>query len=188
MGRWEPNAQERLGKAALELFTERGYEQTTVAEIAERAGLTERTFFRHYADKREVLFAGTVHFRENFLGTVLSAPASLTPLQVVLAAAQAAGAALEEFRGRDFALARRRIIVANPELRERELIKLADIAVGMAEGLRARGVDEPDASMAAELGMAAFRVAFERWLTDAQERTLPELIEESLASVAAVLG
>jgi AcrR family transcriptional regulator len=188
MGRWEPNAQGRLEKAALELFSEHGYEQTTVAEIAERAGLTERTFFRHYADKREVLFAGTPHFRENFVGTVVSAPESLTPLQVVRAAAEAAGAALEEFRGRDFARARQRIIVANPELRERELIKLADIAMGMADALRARGVDDPDATMAAELGMAAFRVAFERWLTDAAERTLSELIEEALASVSAVLG
>ena len=172
----------------MELFSERGYEQTTVAEIADRAGLTERTFFRHYADKREVLFAGAAHFRENFVATVGEAPSSITPLEAVTAAAEAAGAALEEFRGREFARSRQRIIVANPELRERELIKLADVTAGMAEGLRARGVEEPDASMAAELGMAAFRVAFERWLAPEEARTLPELIREALASVTAVIA
>jgi AcrR family transcriptional regulator len=187
MGRWEPNAQGRLEQAAMELFSERGYEQTTVAEIAARAGLTERTFFRHYADKREVLFGGSMHFRENFVGTLAAAPASLTALEAVTAAVQAAGAALDEFRGREFALARQRVIVANPELRERELIKLADVTAGMAEALRARGVEEPDASMTAELGMAVFRVAFERWLAAGEERELSELITEALASVAATV-
>jgi AcrR family transcriptional regulator len=183
MGRWEPDAQGRLGRAALELFSEHGYEQTTVAEIAERAGLTERTFFRHYADKREVLFAGTTQFRENFVDAVRGAPESGTPLEAVTAATEHAGAALEEFRGRAFARARQRIIVANPELRERELIKLADVVAGMAAALRDRGVEEPDASMTAEIGMAAFRVAFERWVVDGEERSLPELVREALASV-----
>jgi AcrR family transcriptional regulator len=186
MARWEPNAQGRLEQAAMDLFSERGYEETTVAEIAERAGLTERTFFRHYADKREVLFAGSAHFRDNFLAPVVAAPAAVRPLEAVLAATESAGVALEEFRGREFARRRQQIITANPELRERELIKLADVTVGMAEALRARGVEEPGASMAAELGMAAFRVAFERWVTDRDERTLPELIREALTSVSAV--
>jgi AcrR family transcriptional regulator len=167
MGRWAPNAQGRLEQTAMQLFSERGYEQTTVAAIAERAGLTERTFFRHYADKREVLFGGSTHFRENFVGALAAAPASVTALEAVTAAVGAAGAALDEFRGREFARARQRVIVANPELRERELIKLAGVTAGMAEALRARGVEEPEASMTAELGMAAFRVAFERWLAAA---------------------
>lgn len=184
MGRWEPNAEGRLAQAAMELFNERGYDQTTVAEIAERAGLTERTFFRHYGDKREVLFAGSSHFRDNFVTGVEQASESSTPLQAVAAAAKLAAAALDEHRGREFARARQAIIVANAELRERELIKLADVAVAMAQALRARGVAEPDASMTAELGMAAFRVAFERWLADGEERALPELIDEALASVA----
>jgi AcrR family transcriptional regulator len=187
MGRWEPNAQGRLEQAAMELFSERGYEQTTVAEIATRAGLTERTFFRHYTDKREVLFGGSTHFRENFVGTLAAAPASMTALEAVTAAVHAAGAALDEFRGREFARARQRVIVANPELRERELIKLADVTAGMAEALRARGVEEPEASMTAELGMAVFRVAFERWLADGEERKLSELIAEALTSVAATI-
>ncbi|MGH2835829.1 MAG: TetR/AcrR family transcriptional regulator [Solirubrobacteraceae bacterium] len=188
MGRWEPNAQGRLEQAAMELFSEHGYEQTTVVEIAERAGLTERTFFRHYADKREVLFGGGEDFRDAFLGKLEVAPESMTALQAVTVAVQAAGAALEELRGREFARARRRIIVANPELRERELIKLADITGAMAEVLRRHGVHEPDASMTAELGMAAFRVAFERWVGPGEERTLPGLIREALGRVPAVVG
>lgn len=186
MGRWEPNAEGRLAQAAMELFSEHGYEQTTVAEIAERAGLTERTFFRHYGDKREVLFAGGIHFRDNFVAGVEQAPESSTPVQTVAAAAKLAAAALEEHRGREFARARQAIIVANAELRERELIKLADVAAAMAQALRTKGVAEPDASMTAELGMAAFRVAFDRWLPAGEERSLPELIDEALASVTPV--
>jgi AcrR family transcriptional regulator len=188
MGRWEPNAQGRLAQAAMELFREHGYEQTTVAEISERAGLTERTFFRHYADKREVLFAGSSNFRDNFVAGVEAAPDSSTPLQAVTAAAKSAATALDEFRGRDFARARQAIIAANAELRERELIKLADVTVAMAQALRVRGVEEPDASMTAELGMAAFRVAFDRWLLLDEERTLPALIDEALASLATVVA
>ena len=188
MGRWEPNAEGRLAKAAIELFTERGYEQTTVAEIAERAGLTERTFFRHYADKREVLFAGSIQFRDTFVAGIEHADPSSTPLQVVADAAKRAAAMLDQRRGREFAQARQRMIVANPELRERELIKLADVTAAMAQALRARGVDEPDASMTAELGMAAFRVAFERWLPAGQGRTFAELIDEALSSVASVVA
>lgn len=186
MGRWEPNAQGRLGRAAIELFSENGYEQTTVADIASRAGLTERTFFRHYADKREVLFAGTSGFRTTFLSAVAAAPASATPLEAVTSGAKAAGAGLEEHRGRDFARVRQRIIVANPELRERELIKLAGVTAEMATALRERGVEEPAASLTAELGMAAFRVAFERWVADGEQRRLSELIDEALSAIASV--
>jgi AcrR family transcriptional regulator len=188
MGRWPPNAEGRLALAAMELFRERGYEQTTVAEIAERAGLTERTFFRHYTDKREVLFAGSSHLRDNFVAGVEQAPQSNTSLQAVTAAAKNAAEALEEHRGREFARARQAIIGANAELRERELIKLADVTVAMARALRARDVDEPDASMTAELGMAAFRVAFDRWLPADEQRSLPELIDEALASVVPVVA
>ncbi len=188
MGRWEPNAQGRLEKAAMELFSEDGYEQTTVAEIAARAGLSERTFFRHYADKREVLFAGTTAFRDNFVNSIGHAPDAATPLQTVTLALEAAAAALEEYRGREFASARQRIIASNPELRERELIKLADVTAGMAEALRGRGVGEPLASMTAELGMAAFRVAFERWVAEDEHQSLSELIDESLAGITAAVS
>src|SRR6266478_7539944 len=134
MGRWEPNARGRLEQAAMELYGERGFDQTTVAEIANRAGLTERTFFRHFADKREVLFWGQGALRELLVSTVASAPESAAPIDAVAAALQAAGAVLQERR--DGARQRRAVIAANAELQERELIKLAALASGMAGVLR----------------------------------------------------
>ena len=122
MGRWEPNARGRLEQAALELYVERGYEQTTVAEIAERAGLTERTFFRHFADKREVLFAGAGALQELLVTAVVGAPDAVAPLEAVAAALEAAGALLQERR--EYSRRRQSVIDANPALQERELIKL----------------------------------------------------------------
>ena len=141
MGRWEPNARGRLEQAALQLYVERGFEQTTVAEIARRAGLTERTFFRHFADKREVLFWGAGSLQELVVSTVASAPDSAAPIDAVVAALEAAGALLQERR--EFARQRQTIIAANPELQERELIKLASLASAMADALRQRGVERP---------------------------------------------
>ena len=184
MGRWEPNARGRLEQAALDLYLERGFELTTVAEIAGRAGLTERTFFRHFADKREVLFWGSGVLQEVLVGAVAGAPPSAAPIDAVAAALEAAGNLLEERR----ALARRRqaVIAANPSLQERELIKLATLASAMAGALRRRGVGEPAASLAAEAGVAVFRVAFERWIEDSGERDLPQVVRESLEELKAV--
>ena len=184
MGRWEPNARGRLEQAALDLYLERGFEQTTVAEIAGRAGLTERTFFRHFADKREVLFWGSGVLQEVLVGAVAGAPPSAAPIDAVAAALEAAGNLLEERR----ALARRRqaVIAANPSLQERELSKLATLASAMAGALRRRGVGEPAASLAAEAGVAVFRVAFERWIEDSGERDLPQVVRESLEELKAV--
>src|SRR5262245_7540340 len=123
MGRWKPAARGRLEQAALALYGERGFEQTTVAEIAERAGLTERTFFRHFADKREVLFAGAGRLEELLVRTVAGAPDSAAPIDAVAAGLEAAGALLQGRRGS--ARQRQRVIAANAELRERELLKLA---------------------------------------------------------------
>jgi len=170
----------------MELFSERGYEQTTVAGIAERAGLSERTFFRHYADKREVLFGGGTLFRDSFVCRLEQALDTMPPLQAATLAAQSAGAALEQHRGREFAAARQRIIAANSGLRERELMKIAGVTGEMAEVLRAHGVEEPDASMTAELAMAGFRVGFDRWLAPGERRTLPGLIHEALARIPVV--
>ena len=188
MGRWEPDAQGRLAEAAMELFGERGYEQTTVADIAARAGLTERTFFRHFSDKREVLFPVGTWFRDLFVDAVMAAPQDLPPLGAVRLAVDAAASELDAHRGRERAAARQRIIIANPELRERELSKVADAAAAIAAAQRGRGVEEPLASLTAELGIAAFRVAFERWVTDGERRTLPELIEESMSSITAAVS
>jgi AcrR family transcriptional regulator len=187
MGRWQPNAQGRLAQAAMELFVERGFEQTTVAEIAARAGLTERTFFRHYTDKREVLFAGGEVLRQDFVSAVAAAPESATAMQAMTLGLDAAAAMLEGERGREFARRRQQIIGENSELRERELIKLAGIATALAETLRERGVEEPGASLTAELGISVFRIAFERWITDGNERSFSELIEEALSGLVEVV-
>jgi AcrR family transcriptional regulator len=184
MGRWEPDARGRLAQAALELYNERGFEQTTVAEIAKSAGLTERTFFRHFADKREVLFAGAASLQELLVRTVAGAADPLTPIDAIAAALEAAAAQLQE--NRDFAQRRQAVIVANPELQERELIKLAALSAALAEALRQRGVTDPAASLTAEAGIAVFKVAFERWITAANQRGFPQLIGESLDELKAV--
>jgi AcrR family transcriptional regulator len=182
--RWEPNAAGRLARAALELYSERGFEQTTVAEIAARAGLTERTFFRHFADKREVLFAGAGAIEELVVTAVTAAPASATALDAAAIGVEAAGALLQERR--EFARQRQAVIAANAELRERELIKLASLASAVAGALRARGVKDPAATLAAEAAIAAFRIAFERWTSETKPPDLTRLIRDSLDELRAV--
>jgi AcrR family transcriptional regulator len=184
MTRWEPDSRGRLEQAALALFGERGFENTTVAEIAARAGLTERTFFRYFADKREVLFSGSGMLQELLVSAVASAPDSATPIDAVAAALEAAGALLQERR--DFARRRQTVIAANAELQERELIKLASLAAAIADALRRRGVPGPAASLTAEAGIAVFRVAFERWVNESNQPDLPQLIRESLDELKAV--
>ena len=184
MGRWQPNARGRLEQAAMELYGDRGFEQTTVAEIAKRAGLTERTFFRYFTDKREVLFWGAGALQELVVSTAANAPDSAAPLDVVAAALEAAGAVLQERR--ESSRQRQSVITANAELRERELIKLASLATALGGALRRRGVREPAASLAAEAGIAVFKVAFERWINESSPRELPQLIRESLDELKAV--
>jgi AcrR family transcriptional regulator len=189
MTRWEPNARGRLELAALELYSERGYDQTTVAEIARRAGLTERTFFRHFADKREVLFYGSGMLRDGLVKGIEDAPAGLPPIDAVGAALEAVADSLFEER-RDRARQRQAIVVATPELQERELIKMATLSAAVAGALRRRGVTDPGASLAAEAGVAVFRVAFQRWVAQAADdpdgQTLAQLIRQSLAELKAV--
>lgn len=185
MGRWEPNARGRLEQAALALYGERGFDSVTVAEIAGRAGLTERTFFRHFADKREVLFAGSAVLQEALASAVAEAPAGATPVAVVTEALAAAGALLEERR--DHARRRQAVIDANPMLQERELIKLATLGTALAEAVREHGTPEPDASLLGQVGIAVFRVAFERWIRDTGGRRLPEIVRESVADLATLL-
>jgi AcrR family transcriptional regulator len=184
MGRWEPDARGRLEVAALELYSERGFEQTTVTEIAKRAGVTERTFFRYFADKREVLFSGAGALKELLVSNVAGAPASTSPIDAVAAALEVAGAMLQERR--DFARRRQAVITANAELQERELIKLSSLAAAMAGELRTRGVSDPTASLAAEAGIAAFKVAFETWVGAADDKDLPQVIRESVEALESV--
>jgi AcrR family transcriptional regulator len=184
MTRWEPNGRGRLELAALALYGERGFENTTVAEIAARAGLTERTFFRHFADKREVLFSGADALQELLVSSVANTPDSIAPIDAVGGALEAAGALLQERR--EYARQRAAIIAANAELRERELIKLASLASAIADALRRRGVADPAASLSAEAGIAVFRVAFDRWVQETNQRDLPQLIRDSLDELKAV--
>jgi AcrR family transcriptional regulator len=184
MGRWEPDARGRLLKAALELYSERGFEQTTVAEIAQRAGLTERTFFRHFADKREVLFAGADALQDLLVSSVAKAPDGLTPIDAAAVGLEAAGTVIQE-RG-ELPRLRRSIIAASAELQERELIKLASLASALADELRRRGVTEPAASLTAEAALAVFRIAFDRWINDPGQQDLPRHIRESLDALKAV--
>ncbi|MGW1725792.1 TetR/AcrR family transcriptional regulator [Streptomyces sp. NPDC002306] len=184
MGRWEPDARGRLAKVALELYSERGYEQTTVAEIAKRAGLTERTFFRHYTDKREVLFAGSGELRELFVGAVAGAPKSAAPIDALTAGLDAVSELFADRR--EYARRRQGVIMANAELHERELIKLASISAALAGTLRERGVPEPAASLTAEAGVAVFKVGFERWVAAGEERDMADLMRDSLAELRAV--
>jgi AcrR family transcriptional regulator len=185
MGRWEPNARGRLERAALELYGERGFDSTTVAEIAERAGLTERTFFRYFADKREVLFWGSSALQEFLVSGVDEAPPSLAPMPAVVAALMSAADSIFEDR-RAHSRRRQAIVAANAELRERELIKLARLAAALADALRRRGVQDPAASLAAEAGIAVFKIAFERWVADTEGRTLSQVIRESADELTAV--
>jgi AcrR family transcriptional regulator len=184
MSRWEPDARGRLEQAALELYRERGFDQTTVTEIAKRAGLTERTFFRHFTDKREVLFSGAGSLQQLLVSTVETTPDSTAPLDAIAAALEAAAVGFQERR--EFSRQRQAVIAANPELQERELIKLAALASALADTLRRRGVKEPAASLAAEAGIAVFKIGFERWITDTNKQDLSQLIQDSFVELKAV--
>ncbi len=185
MGRWQPDSRGRLQEAALALFAERGFDQTTAAEIAARAGVTERTFFRHFPDKREVLFGGSALLQERMVEGVAGAPATDGPLDAVARGLDAAAAMLGEFR-RDLSRQRQVVIAANPELRERERAKLADYAAAVDAALRQRGVREPRATLAAEAGMTVLRVAIELWATGDDDRDLAVIMHDSMAGLRAV--
>ena len=162
----------------MELYLERGFEQTTVAEIAERAGLTARTFFRYFADKREVLFGGAVALQDHLVAALDGAPDSASPMEAVALALDVAATMLGAHR--EYSRRRQLVIDANTELQERELIKMASLAVAWAAGLRHRGVDDPNASLAAETGVAVLRVAFARWVSEPDDSELTHVMRESL--------
>jgi AcrR family transcriptional regulator len=190
MARWAPNARERLERAALELFTERGYDATTVADIADRAGLTESTFFRHFADKREVLFGGQDILMGAFSGAILAAPPAATTIDCLTAALAAAAVVFTPGR-HDLGPARRAVVMANSELQERELLKRARMAAAMAEALCTRGTDETTAKLAAELGVLAFSTAYARWAAADNRQPFFEIahgVLRDLTARAAALG
>jgi AcrR family transcriptional regulator len=163
MPRWEGDAVGRLERAALELFDEHGFDRTTVAQIAQRAGLTERSFYRYFSDKREVLFGGGAELERHLTQAVGEAPDEMGPLDALLAAVAAAE---RVFRPKEFLLTRARVINANPELRERELGKMDTIDAALVAALKAMGADEETARIATDLAITVWRVAAARCLRD----------------------
>ena len=184
MARWEPNAQLRLVRAAIDLFTEQGYDSTTVAQIAERAGLTKTTFFRHFPGKREILFAGQEVHSRLFADGIAAAPDSAAPLEAVAMALDTATAAFTSEQ-RDFGPRLQAVIAANTDLQERAAFKAVSLAAAMTDALRKRGVPEPAAILAADLGVRAFGRAFDRWVEPSSQRSFTELAREELQELRA---
>ena len=187
MARWEPGTRQRLAQAALDLFTAQGFEQTTAAQIAESVGLTERTFFRHFADKREVLFDGQQALAEAFARGVEAAPADAAPLEIVASALASAATFFADER-RTWSRARQRVIDANPALQERERHKMAVLATLSHDALLARGVPDPAARLAAETGATVFGIAFTQWIGEDEHRSLAEIEAGLLDELRALAG
>jgi AcrR family transcriptional regulator len=185
VSRWDPDAKGRLAQAARQLFVEQGFDGTTVADIAARAGLTERTFFRHYADKREVLFGGD-WLAAQMAEDVAAAPEGLAPIEVVARALEHACDRVTD--SPDWSRERARIVSEHPDLRERELAKMATLANVLAEGLRERGESEVAAALAAELGVLAFRLGYVRWAAAERSASLAPLVRVVLAELESVIG
>ncbi len=187
MVRWEPGARERLQAAALELFATRGFEQTTAAEIAQSVGLTERTFFRHFSDKREVLFYGQDQFLQAFLDGLDAAPPAASPLEVIASALRAVATFFPDDR-RPYSRMRQSVIDKNPALQEREQHKFAGLATTVADALRARGIGEPAATLAAQSGATVFGIAFAQWIRDGETRSLADLASGVLHELVNLTG
>jgi AcrR family transcriptional regulator len=184
MTRWQPNASERLAQAALDLFAERGYENTTVIDIARRAGLTKSTFFRHFQDKREVLFGGGM-MTGLVVEAIAAAPANATPLEAVACVLDAVGKEAFTPARRAFVARRRAVIAANPELQEREALKGLGLTASMTGALMRRGFPGLTSSVAAELGALAWKIAYERWSDTASGDDFGELARRALGDVRA---
>ncbi len=182
MVRWEPGARERLQVAALDLYAARGFEQTTTAEIAQSVGLTERTFFRYFSDKREVLFDGQDRFQQVFLDGVAAAPEDAPALEAVAFALESASSFFPDER-RPYSRLRQTIIDANAGLQERELLKMSWRSAGIAAALRQRGIQEPQATLAAESGVTVFHVSFQQWIAEGEKRSLSDIERDILGDL-----
>ncbi|MBE7158707.1 MAG: TetR family transcriptional regulator [Rhodospirillales bacterium] len=185
MPRWEHGSEDRLKKAARELFDEQGFEQTSVAEIARCARVTTRTFFRYFSDKSEVLFAGSDALRDALIEKILQVPAGPGPLQVVTGALAAFN--WESLEPRRSQRARHAVIAANPGLLERDLSKLHRITVGIAEALRQRGVDAETAQLAARVGIQVFSTAYQRWLEARDKVDLATITDRAMSLLSTMV-
>ena len=180
MARWEPDARGRLQQAAMALFRERGYADVTVAEIADRAGLTKRTFFNHFVDKREVFFDNGPAFERNVLDFLEAADPALSAIDAALFALTRAGLELAPYY--EFGKARLEILATTPELRERDLIKTAGLTAGLAQALERREVAPKTAAFAAQAALSVFAVAVAEWIAHA-EADFAELMREAMAEL-----
>jgi AcrR family transcriptional regulator len=171
-----------LQAAALDLFAAQGFERTTVLEITQRAGLTERTFFNHFADKREVLFGPISELQRDIVVEAIATADTLAPLDTVLGGLQAAADKLFEVR-RDAVIRRRQLLDANPELQERELQKQALFVDAIADALRIRGLDPDTALLTARLGLVVQQTAMQRWTRQDEQRPLRELLRDALVAL-----
>lgn len=178
MPRWESDAQGRLERAALELFESQGFERTSVAQIASAAGLKERSFYRYFPDKREVLFADD-ELEAHLVAQLEATDPGLTPIEALLTAL---GTAEEIFRPREFLLRRGKVIAANPALAERDLIKLASIAEALAPAIERRGVEPGKARFIIDVLLAIHRRAMPRWLAE-PDTTLSQLMTQATAEL-----
>ena len=186
MGRWGPDARGPLEQAAVELCLERGFEQITVAEIAQRAGFSERTFYRHFVDKPEVLFGGMGYLRDHVVSLVTAAPTSVTPMEAVVTAFEQAGSGLQDSVER--LRHRQDAINATPELQARELSKLAHIAEAITHALRQRGVSEHAAMMAAEAGTLVFRITYGQWIAQPRQYEWTVLFRQTLEETGSIFS
>jgi AcrR family transcriptional regulator len=163
MARWEPGARERLVVAAVDLFNEQGYDATTVAQIAERAGVTKSTFFRYFPDKRELLAAGQETLSHLLVEGIAEAPEGATPLEAVAAGLERASSAMGPMN-RELGPRLKAAVDASAVLQERDALKSVGLAAAMTDALVARAVPHPTAQVAAELGVLAFKWGFSEWL------------------------
>jgi len=182
MARWEPGARERLVLAAVDLFTEQGYDATTVAQIAERAGVTKSTFFRYFPDKRELLVAGQEVLSQLLTDGIADAPEGATPLDAVAAGLERAANAMGPMN-RELGPRLKAAVAASAELQERDALKSVGLAAAMTEALVARGVPDPVAHLAAELGVLAFKRGYTAWV-EADDETAGGLAPYASAALA----
>lgn len=185
MVRWQPGAPERLQQAALELFAARGYEQTTATEIAQAVGLTERTFFRHFSDKREVLFYGQQLLTDQFLSGIDAVPPNAPSAGLVRSVLRSASTFFPDDR-RPYSRMRQSVIDQNPALQERESHKLAVLGARLADAFHARGIDDLTADTAAHATVMVFGVAFAHWIREGERRSFYDLADAVLGEVAAM--
>ncbi|GAB3597336.1 TetR family transcriptional regulator [Microbacterium tumbae] len=186
MTRWPADTQERLKRTAIDLFSSRGFDAVTVAEIAEAAGVTERTFFRYFGDKREVLFTDQNAYNALFLDALADADAT-SPLALVEAALRGGGTFFPEQR-RPMSRARQKVIDSSTALLERDSLKRGALVDALTTALVTRGVPPVAASLAAQSGSAVFHVAFTAWVSEGEDRSFIELLDDALAALRSLLA